>query len=506
MPEGTQIISRAHDPAAEAPQRNDFRHIQWSAPIAKIAANLQIASAGSLVVSEFNYHPLPAQLQLGEPEVDKDEFEFIELMNIGDQAIELEGVQLTDKRGARTDLGVRFEFQQQTLEPGQRTVIAENVDAFRARYGSEVNLANGKEGDGPVGQYGDRLSNDGDRVTLLDRFGQQIQTVGYGTLTPWPTRANGQGSSLELVDMQGDLTDPANWRASSLFGGTPGTGSGDSTDGVVVNEIIAHADPATPDMVELHNTTGHPIQLMNWYLSTDPEDPFQFQFTTPTSIPPLGYLTLSQADVGFDFIPGMGGALLLTEANSSGEPQRFVHRADFPSGLDGVPLGRYPNVTGEFFPMTEPTLGASNTDVRPGDVTITEVQYAPQDLDGDGRRRARDFKFVELYNGTSEPIDLGGWRVEGSAEIEFDAETVIAPQSTLVVVGFRTTSGSTSTIFRFSYSMDTNSPLVGRFDDELEPSGGTLRLVRPGDALPDGTVPHGLGRRSALLEPNAMAR
>jgi hypothetical protein len=38
----------------------------------------------------------------------------------------------------------------------------------------------------------------------------------------WPGRADGNGSSLELIDPNGDYSDGANWRNSISYGGSPG--------------------------------------------------------------------------------------------------------------------------------------------------------------------------------------------------------------------------------------------------------------------------------------------
>ena len=39
---------------------------------------------------------------------------------------------------------------------------------------------------------------------------------------PWPTGPDGNGPSLELIDVPDDNTIPENWKASTSVGGTPG--------------------------------------------------------------------------------------------------------------------------------------------------------------------------------------------------------------------------------------------------------------------------------------------
>ena len=49
-----------------------------------------------------------------------------------------------------------------------------------------------------------------------------VFSVNYSADSPWPSEADGVGSSLELVSQLANEGDPANWRASLVPGGTPG--------------------------------------------------------------------------------------------------------------------------------------------------------------------------------------------------------------------------------------------------------------------------------------------
>ena len=75
------------------------------------------------------YHPPAASGS--EPPMDKDEFEFIELRNIGDQTINLSGVRFTE--------GIGFDFSDGDvawLDPGQCVVVVRNPVGLRGRYGT----------------------------------------------------------------------------------------------------------------------------------------------------------------------------------------------------------------------------------------------------------------------------------------------------------------------------------------------------------------------------------
>ena len=128
-------------------------------------------------------------------------------MNTSNDTISLNGVSL--------GVGVEFDFttsQITSLDPGERVLVVENIVAFEARYGTGFPIA---------GQYAGKLANGGEQITLTDSSGQLIHDFAYDDLTPWPVAADGDGPSLEVVDLNGDYNDPANWRASLVAGGTP---------------------------------------------------------------------------------------------------------------------------------------------------------------------------------------------------------------------------------------------------------------------------------------------
>ena len=59
-------------------------------------------------------------------------------------------------------------------------------------------------------------------MTLVAANGDVIQTIAYQDSSPWPSAADGSGPSIEFVNLLGDPSSGANWRASSMTGGSPG--------------------------------------------------------------------------------------------------------------------------------------------------------------------------------------------------------------------------------------------------------------------------------------------
>ncbi len=92
-------------------------------------------------------------------------------------------------------------------------MLVENEAAFIARYGDGILTA---------GKYSNDLSNGGDHVILRDANDQTIHDFTYSDDPPWPTIADGDGPSLEVVDVSGDYSSSSNWRSSATSNGTPG--------------------------------------------------------------------------------------------------------------------------------------------------------------------------------------------------------------------------------------------------------------------------------------------
>jgi len=151
--------------------------------------------AESLRISELMYHPQDANE------------EFVELVNTGQDAIDLNFVRFTN--------GVDFTFGPGTLAPGQTVLVVRDLNTFEAAYGTHLNVA---------GQYKKSLSNGGDRIELEDALGQTILDFRYED--HWYPGTDGTGYSLEAANVW--LTDPTHfseastWRQSIDLMGSPG--------------------------------------------------------------------------------------------------------------------------------------------------------------------------------------------------------------------------------------------------------------------------------------------
>ncbi len=165
------------------------------------------ADASNLVISEIHYRPAnpttPAELTISS---DRDEFEFIELLNTAGQPIDLSGVYFDD--------GIGFYFADNTvIEAGGRIVLVENLEAFIARYGDL--------GGGIIaGQYSGNLNNDGERIVLRKTGEQTLIDFTYNDQAPWPVLADGNGYSMIFTGTVPN--DGTSWSTHSTIGGAPG--------------------------------------------------------------------------------------------------------------------------------------------------------------------------------------------------------------------------------------------------------------------------------------------
>lgn len=193
---------------------------QWSAPAeAFFFIDTLPADATNLVISEIHYRPADASAaEIAAGFSDRDDFEFVELMNSGGQTLNLTDVRFTS--------GISFDFattKLRTLAPGGRLLLVNDLAAFEQRYGTGF-------ADQIAGEYSGNLSNDGERVTLIDATDALVHSFAYNDQSPWPEGPDGDGFSLVLIDPAQspvpDHADPFNWRASLAAGGAPGVGDG----------------------------------------------------------------------------------------------------------------------------------------------------------------------------------------------------------------------------------------------------------------------------------------
>lgn len=248
---------------------------RWGAPAtATFLVGSEPADASGLVISEVHYRPADVNAtELTAGFTDRDDFEFIELLNKGATTIDLVDCYF----GA----GIDFKFPFSTvLTPGERLVLAKNLAAFELRYGSGIRV---------IGGYGGRLGNDGELVQLLDWSGALITEFSYNDT--WFRITDGGGHSMELKDPDtalAALNDAGSWGISCDFGGTPGYAS--AVFGYVydlwADTYFTPADLAdsTISGVLADGDSDGALNLLEYALNKDPKDSRSVPALTPGEV------------------------------------------------------------------------------------------------------------------------------------------------------------------------------------------------------------------------------
>jgi len=374
-----------------------------------------------LLISEIMYNP-PAQ-----GAIDGDEFEFLEIKNVGASPVSLNGVRFT--------AGITFQFASgSTLLPGGFAVLVKNRAQFARKYPNEA----------VAGVYGpaSSLNNAGEALALADLSGATVFAVTYDDTAPWPTGADDGGYSLVPVNPNANPapSDPLNWRQSTLLGGSPG--ADDATDipaTLYLNELLANPAAGQKDAVEIWNPGAQPANVGHWYLSDNAALPKKYRIPGDTTIQPDGYLVVTADEFnatpgqGSSFeLPAIGGQVVLTSADSFGSLSGYTHRITYGVSDAGVSFGRHlTSISQErFVAESAVTLGAANAGPRVGPVVITEVMYHQ----GSGK-----VDYVEIRNVSSAPVELfdpanpaNTWRLVG-LEFSFPEAITLQPRQIAIV-------------------------------------------------------------------------
>lgn len=151
------------------------------------------SASGELILNEIHYAP----------DVKTEAAEFVEIYNSGTEPVSLSGWRLAG--------GLDYLFPNGTaIGANGYLVVAQNPAVIGLKFGVAA-----------IGPWQGRLSNQGDRVRLVDPAGTEVDEVEYQLGFPWPTVGEPPGLSIELIHPGLDNSLGGNWRAS-VVGGSPG--------------------------------------------------------------------------------------------------------------------------------------------------------------------------------------------------------------------------------------------------------------------------------------------
>ena len=437
-----------------------------------------------LRITEIMYHP--TNPEPGSPYNDED-FEYIELKNIGAAALSLEGVKFTD--------GIDVNLPSISLSPGGYLLVVKNQAAFASRY----TVPGGAQVAGP---YEGQLSNGGENIKLDDITNSTILEFDYSD--GWYAITDGMGFSLTIKDP--NSADPnewdskSGWRTSVYVNGSPGwddSGEIPPAGTVVINEVLAHSHDDASDWIELHNTTNDAVDIGGWFLSDSDVSVMKYEIAEGTYIDPCGYFVFHQ-DPNFGVLsdPGAHEPFALSENGEAvylhvgrgGELMGFMDEEQFDASERGVSFGRYRKSTGtyNFVPMDHNTPGWENAYPKIGPVVIAEIMYHPTDpCAGDPYTNDSEFEYIELYNVTGSPVTLREWdNVKGIfVPWWIDGVAYTFPASTTISANTRLIVARNPAAFTHRYgALPGGVQLLGPCG-KMKNEGETIQLSKPGDEM-----------------------
>ncbi len=456
----------SHNPVVSTP---------WSGDI----ASTYFITPPPLVITELMYHPENS----ADPEQDPDDFEYIELKNVGSNTLNLGGFKFTN--------GIDFTFTATnpvtTLAAGDYVLLVKNVAAFTSRYGVKTNIA---------GQYNGTLDNAGERLTLVGPRLEPILDFVY--LDEWYPLSDGFGFALVIKDPNAPLNtwdNRSSWRISSAENGSPGIVDPPAPNlpVILINEALTHTDFPVVDVIELYNPGTNDVNIGGWYLTDDPTRPKKYQIPANTVITAGAYALFDESQ----FNTGLNGFSLESDGDEvylfsalGGLLSGYAHGFSYGAAQNGVTFGRYVNSQGEehFVAQSASTLGATNSLPRVGPIVISEIMYHPPDtLFGSNRVDNSVDEFIELYNIAGTNVVLfdsanpsNTWKLTQAVTFDFPTNSSMAAGSFALVVNFNPQTNATQVAaFRAKYGVAPGVPLYGPYAGKLDNSSESIRLRRP---------------------------
>ena len=446
--------------------------------------------ADDLRITEVMYHPTdPTQAEKAaiNPDPIDEDFEYIEVKNIGGAPINLNLVHFTD--------GIDFTFGDYWLGDGDFAVIVKNQDAFEARYpGVSTSLI--------AGTYTGALDNGGEEIVMRDALGAEIHDFDYRD--SWFVVTDGGGYSLNKLDPDtasnaapDSWDSQPGWRPSSVLNGTPGA---DDTyiieaEGIVISEVMTHTDDLVyGDWIEIWNRSASTVYIDGWFLSDNENNLMKYEIAAGdprATIAPDDYVVFDSVN---DFRnPGDPGSHVQFGLSEYGEDvyltsgaggvltgEYSTEQENFGAAENGVTLGMYikSDASDDFVRLQTVTKGsANNNDPVIGPAVISELMYNPQDPDSTA-------EFIEVTNITGSTVYLydpanpaNTWQIKG-VSYAFPPGVTLSGNETILI-----TRGD-PVQFRSTYGIGAGIDIYGPYPGALDNAGEKVTLIQPGTPDP----------------------
>ncbi|MEZ4472675.1 MAG: lamin tail domain-containing protein [bacterium] len=326
-----------------------------------------------VVINEVHYNPASAT----------DDEEFIELYNAEPVPVDVSGWHVAEFSSPGCALGPGT-----IMPPGGYLVCARDRAALRAATGVQTPFEWG---------LGDRISNGGEPIALLDANGTVVDRIEFDDAAPWPAGPqgpDGNGPSMELINPAMDNALGRAWQASRGVNGTPGA-QNSTFEGA---PAVAHEAPArgavVDDLFEIEVTFTEPVVGV---------------VADSLTVGEPGGLALPAVAVRGE---GAGPYTFTVEAPAAGVVEVILEGA----GIE-TPAGTpFPGDTWIYF------AGLPR-------VVINEIHYHPAGV----QAVEAGLQFIELYNADPDPVDLSGYSMTEGVDFIFPDGTVLAADGYLVL-------------------------------------------------------------------------
>jgi len=172
-----------------------------------LSANTQTEAflSGDLFYNGLTSGLLITEIMYNAPSDDSNALEFLEIYNISAASIALGGITVNDEGN------FMFTFPEMALSAGDIVLLATDKATADAFYG--VSFLDMPQA------ISNALGNGGEVLQIKNSNGEIISQVEYSDDAPWPTSADGDGPSLELLNPNGNLDEGTNWApATNLVG------------------------------------------------------------------------------------------------------------------------------------------------------------------------------------------------------------------------------------------------------------------------------------------------
>ncbi len=323
------------------------------------------------------------------------------------------------------DGAVTYYFPAEPLDTNEYIVVTNDPDLFKKTYKDfKGRLFGPWEKDVKTDSIA-KLSNEGD-VIDVKLTGAGDVSCAFSKEPPWPSLADGNGSSLVFVG--GNPSQASAWAASKKEWGNPGAADEYvSPITVRLNEIQPYVAGKDNGWIELYNSGDKDVDVSGWIFESKYK---QMSWTIKKGkVPAKGYLVLATDDASVFgeeiYLSSNGGSYYLYEMvngkKTGGESSLLLAASTLSSGIIDVSDGSTAQGA-----MKKATKGAANEALKVGPLFIDEIYYHPPETG------SVPFEFMEIVNKADTAVNLyvtksaksKGWKVEG-INMEFSSGTIV---------------------------------------------------------------------------------